>query len=86
MAYLYNHLIEFNGNLSADKCEGILQQIAEKYGLCYDKVTEYYDTEDREYYIVVHIYADDEKLAMVKEILDKTGFEDLYDIYHKISK
>lgn len=84
MDYKYNYLIEFNQYFSVTTCEEIIEQIDKTYGLNYDKVEKVYDREDRGYATYVHILATKEKLEIIREVLDKTGFEGMYDIYSRL--
>lgn len=86
MGYKYNYLIEFNTELSVDVCEEIIEQIDKNYGLIYDRVEKVYDREDREYNTFVHIFANEGKIAIVKEVLDRTECKGLYDIYSRLIK
>lgn len=86
MDYKYNYLIEFNQYFSVTTCEEIIEQIDKTYGLNYDKVEKVYDREDRGYAIYVHIFATKEKLEIIREVLDKTGFEGMYDVYSRLIK
>lgn len=84
MDYKYNYLIEFNQYFSVTTCEEIIEQIDKTYGLNYDKVEKVYDREDRGYATYVHIFATKEKLEIIREVLDNTGFKDMYDIYNRL--
>lgn len=86
MNYTYNYLIEFSQYFSVSTCEEIIEQIDKTYGLNYDKVEKVYDREDRGYATYVHICATKEKLNIIREVLDNTGFKDMYDIYSRLVK
>ena len=82
----FNHLIEFETELSFSRCEEIVANLDELFKFNHDELVERYDTEDKVYDIIMHCDWTPGLEKSIKEYLDNCcGLKGLYHIYRKLS-